>query len=218
MPTKSNAIITTLTTNNKNNFKVGTSSFTSTEWVCLTDIPTAPSSGDLNDRCRQFWNKFTNGNYCGVYQVSMKRPKQLVHKDICYIGRSTILPKRLNSLRGSATPKNKVTHHACGVYIREEKIDMSRVYIRCIIPDISEPISLKEMDATISNIERWLQNEHKAKFNYKLGFAWEEASGGFRSARIACKSHIKRLNSVEACREAIDDLLEKMLELMQSSK
>jgi len=104
-----------------------------TKWVKLTEILSACSYVKISKKCINFWKEFSDGKYPGVYQVSLKKPKQLVHKDICYIGESSFMPKRISDLRASAGKDNKVTHHMCGVFIREEGIDIESVYVRCII-------------------------------------------------------------------------------------
>ena len=74
----------------------------------------------------------------------------------------------------------------CGVYIREEMIAIDDVYVRCLF------------DENKDEFERYLQNQHKTKFGYKLGYLWEEASGGYKSARINIQASIKRLTSLES--------------------
>ena len=178
--------------------------FTTTKWIPLSEIPSASSYGKLNEKCRRYWNNFTDGVHYGVYQISLTRPKSVIHKEIKYIGLSTYLPCRLNFLRTSATPENKVTHHMCGVYIREEKINIDEVYVRCLIP---------KDRCFLEDIERWLHQEHKIRFKYKVGYAWEEASGGYKSARIGCLMLIKRLQTLDACNSVQDALLKRIAEL-----
>jgi hypothetical protein len=178
-----------------------------TDWVKLTDIPSATSYAAMGKTCKDFWQKLTGGNYSGVYQVSLTKPKDLVHKDICYIGESGCLPKRLSDLRTGAGANNKVTHHMCGVYIREEKIDIADIYVRCLIVE----------DSQKKEFERWLHSEHKNKFGYKVGYAWEEASGGYKSGRIQIQVNIKRLESLDACEKVLDALNERIKELKGKS-
>lgn len=178
-----------------------------TEWMSLSEIPSAASYVKLNDKCLAYWNWHAGSfgdirkEYYGIYQVSLTRPKPLIHKDITYIGQSTCLPKRVSDLRAAAVATNKVAHHMCGIYIREEKIDIKRVYVRCILP-------YEESD--VMNIERWLHDEHKSRFNYKTGYAWEEASGGHRSSRIQCQHAIKRLETIKDCEKVMSALSERM--------
>jgi hypothetical protein len=174
-----------------------------TEWVKLTDFPSTTSYVTMGKTCKDFWQNLTEGNHSGVYQVSLTKPKELVHKDICYIGESGCLPKRISDLRTSAGVGNKVTHHMCGVYIREECIDIESVYVRCLIVD----------DEDKKDLERWLHSEHRSKFNYKVGYAWEEASGGYKSGRIQIQVNIKRLNSLDACEKIQSALNERIAEL-----
>ena len=179
-----------------------------TKWVKLTEILSAGSYVKISKKCINFWKEFSDGKYPGVYQVSLKKPKQLVHKDICYIGESSFMPKRISDLRASAGKDNKVTHHMCGVFIREEGIDIESVYVRCIIIE-EESERLK--------FERYLHSEHKSKFGYKLGYAWEEASGGYKSCRIQTQANIKRLDSIEACKKVQIALNKRMEELKKLS-
>lgn len=157
-----------------------------TEWVRLSEFPSAGEYNGLNDNTILWWRNFTGGQHSGVYQVSLTKPKEHVHKDICYIGKSDTLPKRISDLRTCAGQGNKVTHHMCGVYIREEMIAIDDVYVRCLF------------DENKDEFERYLQNQHKNKFGYKLGYLWEEASGGHKSARINIQASIKRLSSLES--------------------
>lgn len=175
--------------------------YKATKWVPLTDIPSATSYVTLGKNCLDYWKNYTNGVHVGVYQVSLKKPTDVVHKDICYVGKSDCLPKRLSDLRSAAGANNKVAHHMCGVYIREEKIDINDVYVRCVLSDDEH------------ELERWLHQEHKQRFGYKVGYAWEEASGGYKSCRIQSQMSIKRLNSLDACLKVQEVLNERIKEL-----
>lgn len=160
----------------------------------------------MSNRATEYWKKVTNGIYAGVYQVSTKKPKDVVHQDICYIGESDCLPKRLSDLRTAAVATNKTAHHMCGVYIREEGININDVYVRCLITKSNK-----------HDLERWLQSEHKKKYGYKVGYAWEEASGGHKSCRIQTQMNIKRLNSLEACEKIQKVLNEQIARLKNGS-
>lgn len=180
-----------------------------TKWVRLSDFPSATTYGKLNrsenraNKTWKFWNKLTGGEISGVYQVSLKKPKEVIHKHICYIGESECLPKRISDLRSAAGPGNKVAHHMCGVYLREEGIDPDTVYVRCLIPK----------NCSKQDIERWLHAEHKKQFSYRVGYAWEEASGGYKSSRIQCQMSIRRLETLEACAQVQKILTERIKEL-----
>jgi hypothetical protein len=155
----------------------------------------------MSKTCREFWESFSDGKHSGVYQVSLTKPEDLVHKDICYIGESGCLPKRISDLRTSAGKNNKVTHHMCGVYIREEDIDINSVYVRVLIADDKK------------KLERYLHNEHRLKFGYDIGYLWEEASGGYKSCRIQSQVNIQRLQSLDAClkvQKALNDQIRKL--------
>lgn len=180
-----------------------------TKWIRLTDVPSAASYVVLGENCIKFWKKLTGGIHSGVYQVSIKKPKDLVHKDICYIGESDCLPKRLSDLRSAAVANNKVAHHMCGVFIREEGINIKDVYVRCIV--------VKE-EKKKQDVERWLHTEHKKNFGYKVGYAWEEASGGYKSCRIQSQLSIRRLNSLEACEKVQQVLNERIKQLKMELK
>jgi hypothetical protein len=177
-----------------------------TEWVRLTDFPSAGSYNSLTDTCISWWKQYTDGAHSGVYQVSLSKPKNIVDKDICYIGESNCLPKRISDLRSSAGQGNKVTHHMCGVFIREEKIDIESVFVRCLI------------DEDKKSLEDWLHTQHKVKFGYIMGYAWQEASGGHKSARINIQSSIKRLNSLEAVEKIQAALNEHKAYLKRNAK
>lgn len=177
-----------------------------TEWVRLIDIPSAGSYNSLTDTCISWWKTYTGGIYAGVYQVSLNRPKNIVDKDICYIGQSDTLPKRLSDLRSSAGQGNVVTHHSCGVFIREEKIDIETVFVRCLI------------DKDKKALEDWLHKEHKTKFGFRVGYAWEEASGGHKAARITAQASIKRLKTLEAIQKVQDALNEHKAYLKRNTK
>lgn len=185
--------------------------YKATNWIPLVDFPSATSYVAIGERCNEYWKKLTKGATSGVYQVSLKKPKDVVHKDICYIGESDCLPKRISDLRTGAGAGNKTAHHMCGVYIREEGIDIRDVYVRCLI--VEDPEQKQDL-------ERWLHSEHKRLYSYKVGYAWEEASGGYKSCRIQTQMSIKRLNSLEACekiQKVLNDQIEK-LKLLESEQ
>jgi hypothetical protein len=188
--------------------------FKITKWVRLSDVPSATSYGKLNRSTKRanktwdYWNNLTGGEISGVYQVSLKKPKDVIHKDICYIGESDCLPKRISDLRSAAGAGNKVAHHMCGVYVREEGIDIDSIYVRCLIPK----------NCSKQDIERWLHSEHKKQFGYKVGYAWEEASGGYKSCRISSQMSIRRLNSLEACEKVQKVLNERIAQLKSELK
>ena len=175
----------------------------STEWYRLSSFPSCTSYKDMSQTCHDFWKMFTKGEHSGVYQVSLTKPTDLVHKDICYIGESGCLPKRISDLRTSAGKNNKVTHHMCGVYIREEDINIDSVYVRVLIADDKK------------GLERYLHNEHRNKFGYNIGYLWEEASGGYKSCRIQSQVNIQRLDSLEACLKVQNALTKRIKELKE---
>lgn len=185
-----------------NNFDV-------TDWVNLSDIPSVSSYKveELYDSVISFWKTMSGGRYSGIYQASFSKPKDVVHKSMGYIGESGFLPKRLSDLRSAATKGNKVSHHHCGVYLREESIDHHKVFVRCLITD----------ENNLSSLEKWLHNQHKEKFGYEKGFAWQEASGGIRSYRTQIQDKIKRLDSLDACEKVLDALNERIKELKGES-
>lgn len=181
--------------------------YKTTDWVPLTEIPSQGSYVSMSERATVYWKKYTKGVYTGVYQVSLKKPAAVIHKDICYIGESDCLPKRLSDLRTAAVATNKTAHHMCGVFIREEGIDINDVYVRCLVTESDK-----------HDLERWLQSEHKKQFGYKVGYAWEEASGGHKSCRIQTQMNIKRLNSLEACERIQKALNERVEQLKKQSR
>lgn len=186
--------------------------YETTEWIRLNDIPTPKSYVELGASASSFWEDilgldWVKNNRAGVYQVSLTRPKDIVHKDIGYTGKSECIPKRLSDLRTSAGAGHKTAHHMCGVYLREENIKVSNVYVRCLTPWDKYHIEF---------MERWIHNEHKKRFAYKVGYAWEEASGGYKSSRIQTQMAIKRLESLEACMKVQKVLNEQIAKLKQS--
>jgi hypothetical protein len=178
--------------------------FDITDWVNLSDIPAVSSYKveELYDSVISFWKSFSGGRYTGIYQASFSKPKDVVHKSIGYIGESGFLPKRLSDLRSSATQGNKVSHHHCGVYLREESIDHRKVFVRCLLTDEN-------------NLEKYLQKQHREKFGYEKGFAWQEASGGIRSYRTQIQDKIKRIESVEVCEQLIEALNQQIIKLKE---
>jgi len=172
-----------------------------TGWQRLSDFPSCKSYREMSETCYDFWDWFADGQHSGVYQVSLSRPSEWVHKDICYIGESTCLPKRISDLRCSAGKSNKNTHHTCGVYIREEAIDINSVYVRVLLTNNKQ------------KLERYLHDAHRDKFGYDIGYKWEEASGGYKSCRIQSQVNIKRLKTVEACLKVQKVLAKRIIEL-----
>lgn len=183
-----------------NNFDV-------TDWVNLSDVPATSSYKveHLYDKVIDFWKNLSGGRYVGIYQASFSTPKDIVHKSIGYIGQSTFLPKRLSDLRTSATKGNKVSHHHCGVYLREESIDHSKVFVRCLITDLGQ----------LTTLENWLHEQHRQKFGYETGFAWEEASGGVRSYRTQIQDKIRRIDSIEVCEQLIESINQQIIKLRE---
>lgn len=191
--------------------------YETTKWIRLDDIPTPTSYRELGTSAASFWedilgSKWVNTNRAGVYQVSLTRPKDIVHRDIGYTGKSDCVPKRLSDLRTSAGAGHKTAHHMCGVYLREENIKVSDVYVRCL-----SPLHVASIKNSIEFMERWIHNEHKKRFGYKVGYAWEEASGGYKSCRIQTQMSIKRLESLEACMKVQKVLNEQIARLKNGS-
>lgn len=191
--------------------------YETTKWIRLDDIPTPTSYRELGTSTASFWedilgSKWVNTNRAGVYQVSLTRPKDIVHRDIGYTGKSDCVPKRLSDLRTSAGAGHKTAHHMCGVYLREENIKVSDVYVRCL-----SPLHVASIKNSIEFMERWIHNEHKKRFGYKVGYAWEEASGGYKSCRIQTQMSIKRLESLEACMKVQKVLNEQIARLKNGS-
>jgi hypothetical protein len=111
------------------------------------------------------------------------------------------LPKRISDLRCSAGKSNKNTHHTCGVYIREEAIDINSVYVRALLTNDKK------------KLERYLHAAHRNEFGYAIGYKWEEASGGYKSCRIQSQVNIKRLKTVEECLKVQKVLAKRIIEL-----
>lgn len=171
-----------------------------TDWMLLRDIPSAGSSSpQVGDVCISKWKKILSNkasvllDRSGVYQVSLTKPDDLVHKNICYIGFGSDLAVRVNSLRLSAQKTAKSQHHDCGVFIRHsDKLSVDNVYVRCLFTNGVKAARDLEAD---------LQKQHRIKYNYTQGFKWSEASGGHKASRIRIISAITRLTDIDICKE-----------------
>lgn len=162
-----------------------------TEWICLSDIPSPNNAKTtLTESCKKFWDSHGfEDNYFGIYQVSLTRPTELIHKDICYVGTTDKIYRRTYEIRSSAGADNVTVHHWAGAYVREEQIDINTVYVRVLT---SKKCKNKKK---YSALEKLLHQSMKEQFGYR--FAWTEASSGHQGSRIHAQCAIKRVKTIE---------------------
>jgi len=171
-----------------------------TDWIPLATVPARLAASTITQKSQLFWESLHEKN-TGVYQVSLSRPKELVHKDIGYIGQSGELGVRVYNLKNSLTSL-KNSHHQCGVYLRCEGVDVSQVYVRMLFSD--NPSVLEDI----------LHNAQRSKFKHDIGYAWEEASGGHRSCRITAMNSIDRCD-MEKCMQLKEHLNKRIKQLQK---
>lgn len=152
-----------------------------TDWLPLTDIGSATSAA-----MKKYWSDMHSGELTGVYQISLERPKELIHPEIGYIGKSSILHIRLYELSLNARSE-KSNHHNCGRYLRQHGIDTSQVYFRVLFTKPED----------YSDLEVGLQNQMRSKFGYSHGFKWTEATAGVASTFYKFKDVVRRLDVEE---------------------
>jgi hypothetical protein len=137
------------------------------DWMQVADIPSNRSPGALELIESQI------GTESGCYQVALTADiedigSSIIHKDIGYTGMSIALFDRTGNIRSE---KGK---HMVNVYIREHGLcKETEVSIRYI-----GPTDAMKGDTSFKTLEKRIQDETKKQFGYKLGFKWEEASGG----------------------------------------
>ena len=154
-----------------------------------------------------FWKQYPYGK-TGVYQLSLNKPKELVDKDIVYIGVSGTIHNRISNIRTcGGRGSSKSTHHNAGVYMRYNNITPDDVFVRILFVK-------KLKDA--KSLEKELQQAHRTKFNYPLGFKWTEASGGKKSCKFTAMASIDRCDLVQ-CRELLDYLQLRIYGIEQAS-
>lgn len=151
------------------------------DWHPLSSIGSSTSQA-----MSRFWNGLYDGNHIGVYQVSFETPKDLIHPEIGYIGKSKILPTRLYELSNN-TRSHKSNHHNCGRYLRDQGVDISSVNFRCLFID----------DNFYGDVETHLQEQMRKKYGYRTGFKWIEASAGVESTYLKFKDIANRLKPEE---------------------
>lgn len=149
-----------------------------TDWFPLSDIGSSSSN-----RMEEYWNLLYAGEHVGVYQVSLEQPKDLVHPEIGYIGKSKILPTRLYELNlNTRSPISDA--HNCGRYLRETGIDINQIFVRIIFTD----------PKMYGDVEMDLQKQMTDRFNYPMGFKWTKATAGQDSAFYKAKNCIRSLS------------------------
>lgn len=178
-----------------------------TEWIPLSTIPSTEGSGKSHrSSVVAFWENLYKNYHNGVYQVSLTKPTALVSKDIGYIGQSGNLPNRVYNIRSGAKANGKTTHHSCGVYLRYCNVKLDEVYVRMIF------VAPRHKN----DLEKFLHKEHRSNFGYDIGYAWEEASGGWRASRINAMSAMDRCDEAKLLK--LQKYLDKLLRKMQESK
>jgi len=159
-----------------------------TEWVPLLSIPSCGANKKVTQKSKQFWEELYNvpeEDYCGVYQVSVTCPDEIVHKDIGYVGTSVYFPYRLYNLRCSTTSA-KNTHHKCGRFLHYSPIDPSQVFVRMLYTSATDATWLEEL----------IHEQMRHQFNYVQGFQWAQASGGPAGSLLTAFDGIARLSTV----------------------
>ena len=132
-----------------------------------------------------------------VYQVFHKDDKDkigdsLVHESIGYTGSSKDSWYRTVSIR---QPNGS---HGCGVYMRNENLNLDDYVIRYLVLD--EAVEPKEIKA----FERKIQQATEKKFNKKV--AWDGASGGNSGSKDKILSLIGKLTSADEMLEIKETL------------
>ena len=130
-----------------------------TEWLRLSSLPPIGTARDAHKTQKyiDFWKQYPYGK-TGVYQLSLNKPKELVDKDIVYIGVSGTIHNRISNIRTcGGRGSSKSTHHNAGVYMRYNNITPDDVFVRILFVK-------KLKDA--KSLEKELQQAHRTKFNY----------------------------------------------------
>jgi hypothetical protein len=152
-----------------------------TPWMTLDDIGSSTSK-DMG----KYWSNLYDGDYIGVYQVSLEQPEELIHPEIGYIGKSKILPTRMYELSNN-TRSLKSNHHNCGRYLRDQGITTDKIYFRCLFAD----------EQSYGDLESYLQDQMTEKYGYSTGFKWIQASAGTQSTFLKFKDIVNRLKPEE---------------------
>ena len=158
------------------------------EWVPLLCIPSCGASKKISKKSRNFWEFLHNvqeEDWCGVYQVSVTCPDEIVHKDIGYVGTSEYFPYRLYNLKSSTTSA-KNTHHKCGRFLYYSPIEPSQVFVRMLYTSASDAAWLEDL----------IQQQMRSQFKYAQGFQWEQASGGPAGSLMTAFDGIARLSTI----------------------
>jgi len=137
------------------------------EWMQVSEIPSnrTPLANDIIES--------QIGTDSGCYQVALTADiadigASVIHKDIGYTGMSKTLFARTGNIR------SENGKHGVNVYIREHGLcKETEVSIRYL-----GPTSNMKGKTPFKTLEKRIQDETKKQFGYKLGFKWEEASGG----------------------------------------
>lgn len=160
-----------------------------TEWMPISEIPYASQKHNTARSTKDWWNNLfapkEEDNHRGIYQVSLKKPKNFLHKDIGYIGKSDYIPYRVYTLKSSASSE-KTTHHQCGRYLRFMGYKPEDVFVRVLFIQ----------DRQVGVIEDIIHSRMNSEFKYEKGFAWAAASGGPASSMIRAYDSIGRISDV----------------------
>jgi hypothetical protein len=152
-----------------------------TPWLSLEDV-----SSSTSIKAGDYWGNIYKGDYVGVYQVSLEKPEDLIHPEIGYIGKSKIIPTRLYELSNN-TRSEKANSHNCGRYLRDAGVTTDKVFFRVLFASIN----------SYGDLETYLQNEMRDKYNYTTGFKWTEATAGVHATYLKFKDIANRLSPEE---------------------
>ena len=157
------------------------------EWVPLLSFPSVPSRKTVSQSAKDFWKELHDvpeEDWCGVYQVSLTCPEEIVHKDIGYVGTSEYFPYRVYNLKCSTTSAKNM-HHKCGRFLHYSPIEASQVFVRMLFTNVSDA----------GWLEGLIHDQMRHEYKYQYGFQWEQASGGPASSLLTAFDGIARLTS-----------------------
>lgn len=135
------------------------------DWINVRDLP--------SDNTARFISMCKDG-IIGVYIVALRDDIADIEKSgylsdkIGYVGMSTNIVSRTNSIRATVVSKKNCVYHGLGTYIKNrlDKISFDQYVVKYLY--------CKEDDALV--FENAFHSAMKDKFGYTFG--WREASGG----------------------------------------
>lgn len=158
------------------------------EWIPLLSLPSVASRKTVSQSAKDFWKELHDipeDEWCGVYQVSLTCPEEIVHKDIGYVGTSEFFPYRTYNLKCSTTSAKNM-HHKCGRFLHYSTIKPEEVFVRLLYTSVRDA----------GWLEGLIHDQMRQEFNYQYGFMWEQASGGPASSMLTAFDGIARLTSI----------------------